>query len=89
MSAPVTPNTDSPRIPQRWRISWQGYVPVLLMIILGAATTWALNQEVTRLEDQRVETTFSAGVRDRVLVVQRELQTSHNPAGHRDIIRCE
>ncbi len=59
-------------------LSWQGYMPILLTLFLGIATTWALVQEVGRLENQKVETDFSAAARDRVLAVERELQISLN-----------
>ncbi len=55
-----------------------GYAPILLLVLLGFATTWALVLEVTRLDRERVHTAFSAAARDRVLVVQRELQSSLN-----------
>ncbi len=61
-----------------WRVSWQGYTPILLLVLLGLATTWALVREVSRLDLERVHTAFSAAARDRVLVVQRELQSSLN-----------
>ncbi len=63
---------------RRWRISWQGYIPILLTVFIGMATTWALVEEVSRLENSRVQTAFTAAARDRVLVVQRELQSSLN-----------
>ncbi len=61
-----------------WRMSLGGYAPILLLVLLGFATTWALVLEVTRLDRERVQTAFSAAARDRVLVVQRELQSSLN-----------
>lgn len=63
---------------RRWQISWRGYIPILLLASFGMLTTWALFQEVSRLERERVNTAFNAAAHDRILAVQRELQSSLN-----------
>lgn len=62
----------------RWKISPQGYVPILLLVTVGVVITWILVQELTRLEGERVQTAFNAAARDRIFLVQRELQSSLN-----------
>lgn len=62
----------------RWKISRQGYLPILLLVSLGVVITSALVQQLSRLEGERVQTAFNAAARDRILVVQRELQSSLN-----------
>jgi len=62
----------------RWKISRQGYVPILLLVTLGVVITWALVRQVSRLESERVETAFTAAARDRILALQREFQYSLN-----------
>ena len=56
--------------------SWRGYAPLLLAALLGAGVTWMVFLEVTDLERQRVQIAFSNGARDRVLVIQREIEHS-------------
>ena len=56
--------------------SWRGYAPLLLAALLGAGVTWMVFLEVTDLERQRVQIAFSDAARDRVLVIQREIEHS-------------
>ena len=67
---------DSVARSARWEISRRGYLPVLLLVSLGVLITWALFQEVSRLDGERVETAFAAAAHDRILVIQREFQSS-------------
>ncbi len=74
----VTMKSNRFKLSQRWKISRQGYIPILLLVSLGMLSTWVLVQEVSRLEQERVRTAFTAAAQDRVLVIQRELESSLN-----------
>ncbi len=60
----------------RIRRSWRGYVPLLLAALLGGVVTWMVFLQVNYLERQQVQTAFSDAARDRVLVIQREIEHS-------------
>lgn len=60
------------RIPPFWR----GYAPLMLAALLGAGVTWMVFLGITDLERQRVQIAFSDAARDRVLVIQREIEHS-------------
>ncbi|MEA3412480.1 MAG: CHASE domain-containing protein [Pseudomonadota bacterium] len=52
---------------------WRSYVPILLVVVLGMLVTWFIFKKISDLEGQRQFDAFSAAARDRVLVIQREL----------------
>lgn len=55
---------------------WQSYVPVMLVGFLGILATWTVFSEVSDLERQRQLDAFSEAARDRLLVIQREVDYS-------------
>lgn len=52
---------------------WQSHVPVVLVGFLGALAAWTVFSEVSDLERQRQLDAFSEAARDRLLVIQREV----------------
>jgi len=66
----------------RWRSGRQAaapaallwsYAPILLVALLGALASWLVSARIGELEHQRRFASFSEASRDRLLVVQREL----------------
>ena len=49
------------------------YAPILLVALLGALASWLVSARIGELEHQRRFASFSEASRDRLLVVQREL----------------
>jgi len=62
---------SSPRVRELIR---RGYAPVLLLGTLAVTLTLVVFLRVTALEQQRAESAFAEAVRDRVLVIQREVE---------------
>lgn len=60
------------------QLPWRVYGPILAVALLGTGFTWAIYEQVTDLERQRVHTAFFDAARDRILVVQREIHHSLN-----------
>ncbi len=52
---------------------WRSYSPILLVALLGVLATWMVWARIADLEHQRRFAAFSEAARDRILVVQREL----------------
>lgn len=66
--------TELLKAPARAVALWGTYVPIALVTLLGVTVTWHAFREVTGWERQRVQHTFYSAARDRVLVVQREIE---------------
>lgn len=56
------------------RVVRHSYAPILLVLFLGAVADLFLYYKVKDLERQRIQTAFTATARDRVLVIQREIE---------------
>lgn len=52
---------------------WWSYSPIIIVALLGAWATWMVHARIADLEQQRRDGAFSEAARDRLLVVQREL----------------
>jgi len=61
--------TDPEALPPPWR----GYLPIALVAVLGVGISAFAFLQVTNWERQRVRTAFQEAARDRVLVIQREI----------------
>ncbi len=59
---------DAPRT-LRWR-----YIPVAIVAVLGIAISLASSRQVGEWEQQRVDSAFQGAARDRVLIIQREIE---------------
>ncbi len=66
----------------RWRAGGRGespaallwsYTPIFLVALLGALASWLVSARIGELEHQRRFASFSEAARDRLLVVQREM----------------
>lgn len=66
----------------RWRAGGRGespaallwsYAPIFLVALLGALASWLVSTRIGELEHQRRFASFSEAARDRLLVVQREM----------------
>ena len=65
----------------RWRLGRQAeapatlwsYTPIFLVALLGVLASWLVSARIGELEHQRRFASFSEAARDRLLVVQREL----------------
>ena len=53
---------------------WWGYIPVIVVTLLGILMTFQAYLEVNSWEEQRNSIAFRDASQDRVLVVQREIQ---------------
>jgi len=53
----------------RWR-----YIPVAVIAVFGIVFSLASSRQVSEWENQRVETAFQEAARDRVLIIQREIE---------------
>lgn len=53
--------------------AWRSYTPILLVALLGVLSTWLVAGRITHLEHHRRFAAFSEASRDRLLVIQREL----------------
>ena len=56
------------------QIPWRSYAPILLLGAVGSAATLLALGKVTDLEHQRIQSAFDEASRDRVLVIQREVE---------------
>jgi signal transduction histidine kinase len=52
---------------------WRSYGPIFLVALLGVLGTWLVSARINDLEQQRRLAAFSEAARDRLLVIQREL----------------
>ncbi len=52
---------------------WRSYGPIFLVALLGVLGTWMVTGRIADLEHQRRFAAFSEAARDRLLVIQREL----------------
>ncbi len=55
---------------------WRSYGPIFVVALLGALGTWLVSARIADLENQRHFAAFSEAARDRLLVIQRELDYS-------------
>ena len=53
---------------------WHGYIPIVLVALLGVVMTGLSFREITNWEQQRIQNTFQDAARDRILVIQREFE---------------
>ena len=74
MTSPA-PST-SEIVPSIAGVPWRGYLPIALVTVLGVVITWSAFREVTDWERQRINDLFLDAARDRVLVVEREIEHS-------------
>ena len=54
--------------------SWISYIPIAIVALIGVLVTWHAFNVVTGWERQQVQQAFRAAARDRVLMVQREIE---------------
>ena len=54
--------------------SWMSYIPIAIVALIGVLVTWHAFNVVTGWERQQVQQAFRAAARDRVLMVQREIE---------------
>ena len=59
--------------PVRTTSRWPGYIPIAFVALIGVAATWIAFNAVNEWERQRVLQEFQNAARDRVLMIQREL----------------
>jgi len=52
---------------------WLSYSPIVMVALLGGLATWMVHARIADLEQERHYSAFSEASRDRLLVVQREL----------------
>ncbi|MGB8145678.1 MAG: CHASE domain-containing protein [Chromatiaceae bacterium] len=57
-------------------VFWRSYGPIFVVALLGALGTWMVSARIADLENQRHFAAFSEAARDRLLVIQRELDYS-------------
>ena len=57
-------------------LPWRHYLPIALLALIGLLATGIAFRQVTNWERQRTDSTFEEAARDRVLVIQRELEHS-------------
>lgn len=55
-------------------LRWHGYFPIALVGLVGVVITGLVFREVTNWERQRNQNAFQEATRDRILVIQREIQ---------------
>ena len=73
MNAPTAPSeTDQLELVPP-RPAWWNYSPIVLVALLGLLATWMVYGRIAELEQQRRYSAFSEAARDRLLVIQREL----------------
>jgi len=66
--------TAFPDLPEALSPQSRGYFPIALVAILGAGISGFAFQQITAWERQRVHAAFQEAARDRVLVIQREIE---------------
>ncbi len=74
MSTPIEEPTGvdaSAAVPES--SAWWSYTPILLAALIGLLVTWMVYARISELEQQRRYGAFSEASRDRLLVVQREI----------------
>lgn len=59
---------------KRGPIPWRSYAPILLLGAVGMGATLLVRDRVSDLEHLRVQSAFAEASRDRVLVIQREVE---------------
>lgn len=67
---------QSPETPQIPRLIWWGYFPVFLVAIVGIVLTFSAYTQSLSWEKSRVEIAFRETSQDRLLVIQREIESS-------------
>ena len=59
---------------KRFLSVWHGYIPIVLVALLGVVLTGLSFRELTNSEQQRIQNAFQDAARDRILVIQREFE---------------
>jgi len=67
---------QSPEIVQNPRSIWWGYAPVTLVAMIGVSITIAAFTQSLSWEKSRVDIAFQEASQDRLLVIQREIESS-------------
>ncbi len=58
----------------RFHLVWRGYIPIVLVALLGVLMTGLSFHEISKWEQQRVQNAFQEAAHDRILVIQRQIE---------------